>query len=143
MVDMQPYFALEKDIIPQCKREIKKAIAGKEYIIFLEFNNCGVTDDALIKMIIGYSNCSIISKCDNDGSFAIIKEMKEENLKYTHFKVCGVYTDQCVLSTVRGLNGKLKQCTIEIIQDAVKTIPLDTHMRALENMKQMPRVWLS
>ena len=142
IIDMQPYFACIKQILTTCKEEIKKAIKNTNHIIFLEFAGCGVTDNELILLMIekGYSNYSIVSKNQNDGSTAIAATVKPEHADLTKFKVCGVYTDRCVFDTVRGLLRVFPGCSIEVVKDAVRTSEALIQMEYLHKMRELASV---
>jgi hypothetical protein len=141
VVDMQPYFSCEKQILQTCKREIKKAIAANNHIVFLEFTNCGVTDNELMLMMIekGYSNYSIVSKNQNDGSLAIADKIKPGIANLSSFRVCGVYTDACVFDTVKGLLKRFN-CNVEVVRDAVRTTDMFIQLDFLEKMSKLSSV---
>ncbi len=142
IIDMQPYFECEKQILETCKKEIKKAIDNKNHIIFLEYVDCGVTDNELMLLVIkkGYSNYSIVSKNKNDGSTAIAEQVKSEHVNLSSFRVCGVYTDQCVFDTVRGLLRVFPGCNVEVMKDAVRTRETLIQIEYLDRMQGLTSV---
>lgn len=140
VVDMQPYFsaANSRSVIKNCKREIEAAMLKRAAIIIVEFNNCGPSVKSLLNLVDGYDRLHFAHKDTDDGSAEVEKIIKDEGLAAKQLKVCGVNTDCCVQSTVRGLTARLPNATIEVIGDACNSD--FNHLVGLDRMKKMANV---
>jgi nicotinamidase-related amidase len=140
VIDMQPYFESSQGerVIANCQREIREARARKNYILFLEYENCGRTDQRLLNLVQGYPHTSIVIKADDDGSEEITKELRYKNFRRTRLRVCGVNTDICVFWTVVGLEVTMPNTQVEVVFDAC-----DSHVDhdgGIDRLKQLNNV---
>jgi nicotinamidase-related amidase len=123
IVDMQARFsaATKKIVQRNCQVEIRKAIKNNIPIVFLEFEDCGPTLRSLTDIVANanYSYAYKAVKPINDGSEHVLSLLRKKKLPRTDFRVCGVNTDCCVLSTVEGLDSKIaKKLKIEVVSKA-------------------------
>lgn len=123
VIDMQSEFQASNNrtTISACIVQIKEAIKNDCPIIFAEFVGFGPTHKRLTNLVKNYKHTYTILK--NRESAA-----PEFELALIHFKcpknirVCGVNTDQCVLSTVKDLSSThFLVREIEIVKDACNT----------------------
>jgi nicotinamidase-related amidase len=121
IVDMQPAFnAANRDrVVSNCFREILLAIKNDFPILFLEFDGYYNTHQKLMGAVksSGYANYYVRLKNEDDGSDQIRRVVFDHALP-KNFRVCGVNTDCCVASTVKGLAARYPDSIIEVIADA-------------------------
>lgn len=131
---MQPNFhsANGKRVFKNCIREIKQAVIDSADIIFLEFSFYGPTHPELTD--VAGPNYYVQSKTMDDGSAEVEAQVRAKRLP-VHFKVCGINTDCCVASTVRGLTARFPRSTIEVVADACDSDWY--HNRGLNEMKKL------
>jgi nicotinamidase-related amidase len=134
VVDMQPGFtsACRKRVRINCLREVRKAYEAGAFIIFLELDGYQSTFFDLLSAAEGHF--IILDKFSDDGSKEVEREVRR-NKRSTNFKVCGINTDCCVASTVRGLTARFPMSTIEVIADACDSD--HQHHAGLQTMKQL------
>ena len=117
IVDMMPYFptswvrSLKTEIIKQ----IKELNVEKDYVMVVEYNNCGKTHYDILNAV-RHSGCfySIITKQYNGGGKEILNECKKVGLHDRHFRLCGVNKSACILETAIDLRRNCKKATIEV-----------------------------
>lgn len=141
IIDMQPYFdhnGVVDKIINACKKEVIKAIEKEMRIVFVEWVDVGATHIELRKLTENYDKLSIVTKDDNDGSQVIVNEIGK---RYDCFRICGVYTGECVMETIEGLVDLCPNVNIEVVASAVNSFNNDTSIQrwALDKMKELPR----
>lgn len=134
VVDMQPNFnsANGKRVRENCLREVKAAVIAGADIIFLEFSFYGPSHSDLTEA--AGKNYYVQSKTLDDGSAEVESQVRAKRLP-VHFKVCGINTDCCVASTVRGLTARFPRSTIEVVADACASDWY--HNRGLNDMKSL------
>lgn len=125
IVDMQEAFgaALNAITIRACLKEIKLAINRKAPIVFLEWDGCGPTLKDLLDAVKNYELGQRTIKYADDGSAATINLLRNMQLDpdSLDYRICGVNTDYCVASTVKGLRKRLKKSRIEVAWPACNT----------------------
>lgn len=150
IIDMQPEFeaANGKRVYNSVLREIKRAIEKRAAIIFVEYGNLSTlhtkTRRGLRFAASHYDRVFDVIKFQNDGSVPIMDCIKRNRLSH-HIKVCGVNTDACVISSVRGMNkASKKKAKIQVIADACATANwgtiYDGHEYGLRQMSHLPNV---
>ena len=140
VVDMQQDFnaANGKSVVSNCKKVIKQAMLDDASIIFLEYNGCGPTKYELFNLTDGYANTYVDIKDEDDGSLEVAVLIRKHKLNKNHIKVCGVNTDCCVASTVRGLTSRFLNANIEILASACASDW--NHPSGLSALRKMPNV---
>jgi nicotinamidase-related amidase len=151
IIDMQEGFlsALESDIkhtaIQNCAVLVERAINHDEPIIFLEWNdgvNIGgegafkATTPELLDLTKDYKNRYTIYKKQQDGSDKVQLVVKHHKLNAEIIKICGIFTDQCVLSTVFGLIDKFKTSKVLVYETAVATSSSYSHEYGVKEMSR-------
>lgn len=123
VVDMQPDFeaACCLDAVVGVTEQIIYAKHHKWPIVLVEYEGCGATHDAIVKLLKGYKNKARISKCDDDGSREVIRCLQRRSFPRHHLRVCGVNADCCVYLTVEGLLDRLESSLIELAKSACAT----------------------
>lgn len=138
VVDMQPTFhAANGDrVVSNCFREILLAIKNDFPIIFLEFDGYYDTHKKLMGAVknAGYANYYVRIKNQDDGSDHIQRVVSDHSLP-KNFRVCGINTDCCVASTVRGLAARYPSANIDVIADACSSDWY--HQRGLEDIRSL------
>jgi hypothetical protein len=104
VVDMQITFRASEEVMQGVIREIRKSRTKKEWIVILEYDQCGRTATRILKELWHYSRVIRMVKYIDDGSIAVFHAMRRKNIRPKHIKVCGVNTSACISKTVEGLN---------------------------------------
>lgn len=119
-----------------CAREIKKAIRDKAAIIFVEFEGHGTTLPVLTDLVkkARYHRSFHVLKGMDDGSNKIQYCIMKKHLPRLNMRVCGVNTNYCVKSTVKGLSQKFEHSTIRVIGDACNATTSWGHRDGLEEI---------
>jgi nicotinamidase-related amidase len=149
VVDMQGGFETsnrDQDVVDNVKKLIEKSIKKNKKIIFLEYEDQGLTLDCLTELCSNYPHKFFVTKYENDGSQSILEFLKEKKIDKDHLKkisVCGVNTAFCVKSTVEGLRN-LSDSSLKIIVegDACNSMDftLDEQEIAFAQMSQLENV---
>jgi nicotinamidase-related amidase len=143
IIDMQTKFdAAHSDYTQSyCVKEIKKAIKLNAVVIFVEYNNSGDTVKLLTDVVkkAKYDKAFTIVKYDDDGSQVIDKFLKKKRFPRTHYRVCGVNTDACVIETVYGLSDMYsKKPLIEVVKKACNS--QYCHQEGIDEMMDIKNV---
>lgn len=119
VIDMQDIFrsATHMNPLVGVTREVMTAIAKRQYILYVEFDEAR-TLTPLLNLVKGYRKFGKVMKRFSDGSGEIIKCLKRKNFPFKKLRVCGVNSDACVLDTVNGLLKKLPNSKIEVVKNA-------------------------
>jgi nicotinamidase-related amidase len=141
VVDMQAsfYTANGERIQKNCIREINKAIKDKAHIVFVEYEHHGPTLSRLTEVVqqAHYRKVHCILKAGDDGSYEIREYLLARHLPRLSFRVCGVNTNWCVLSTVAGLREIIPNSQIKIVADACACHSTKSHTTGLSCLKKM------
>lgn len=123
VVDMQSAFeaACSFDVVVGVTEQILYAKQQQWPIVILEYEGCGETHEALIKLLKNYRHKARIKKFDNDGSIEVIRCIRRRNFPHNRLRVCGVNADCCVYETVEGLINRLEFSQVELAKDACGT----------------------
>lgn len=123
VVDMQPGFeaACSFDVLVGVTEQILYAKQQQWPIILLEYEGCGDTHDALVKLLKNYRHKARIKKCDDDGSLEVVRCIQRRKFPYNRLRICGVNADCCVYVTVEGLLCRLESSQIELAKTACGT----------------------
>lgn len=107
VIDMQNEFPAARDsaTIRNCEQEVCRAVKDNAYIIFARYISCGKTNPVLTRLVDRrkYPHYTHVCAKLNDKSVSILKAMYRNNIVTHKVCVCGVNTDVCVYSTVKGL----------------------------------------
>lgn len=128
IIDMQPEFkaAKGKRVYNAVMCEIKQAIKKRAAIVFVEFGNYNEvphtrTRKGLRLATSKYDRVFTTVKLQNDGGDKIMNMIVKNNLS-RKIRVCGVNTDACVVSSVRGMvRASEKKVKINVIADGCAT----------------------
>ena len=120
---MQPYFdsANEPWLLNNVLAEIKKARNNSDYIIVLEYIDCGETHPDIVKSCEGYSRYYHEVKSSQSGAPNILCIMRENNIQADHFIIVGVETESCILETVEGIVHKIPKSKVTVVADAINS----------------------
>jgi len=120
VVDMQNMFeaASDPNTVIGVAHEILQAKERNGGIILLEYEDCGRTHKGYSLLLKGYRRKSRITKGDDDGSVEVVRAARRRCFNLDHLRVCGVNADCCVVSTVLGLLGHLRESRIEVVKNA-------------------------
>jgi nicotinamidase-related amidase len=140
VIDMQREFeaSLQKRVQKHCIKEITEAKSRGYAIILVEYVGYGHTLPKLFKIVDDYHRAFISRKCRDDGSDGVSNLIKSNHL-HSNLRICGVNTDACVLSTVRGLTKKMKRAKIHVVANACGT-GWGNHQGGLDDMKNYKNV---
>ncbi len=144
VVDMQSDFLVgftddsvpnKTAVINNCKKAITKAMKNNNPIIFLEFEYFGKTIKELRDLVKGYKLKYTKIKEARDGSFKIKSVIDEFGLSPKYLKITGIWSDQCVVSTVMGLRNFYPDSHISIISSAIGAQTETQQKWGLEQMR--------
>jgi nicotinamidase-related amidase len=143
IIDMQPYFVdglLHKRVEPlitNIQREIRRAVSLREWVLLVEYEDCGETDPRITESLRHYSRVAVATKQDDDGSIEILAGLAP---RPNELRITGINSHACVLKTVRGLSGR-GTSDIQVIADCTdSTAGHKRHRRALWEMSRMKYV---
>ena len=142
VIDMQPDFYPSDKVISNCRKQIKDAIKKSIDIIFVEYKSFGPTLTDLKEPIkkAKYGRVSTRTKTRMDGSLQVKNIVSKLRHKVDSLVCCGIFTDQCVYSTVKGLNKRLPTARIEVVAKACASDFPSYHIKGLANMRKLPNV---
>src|SRR6185503_11574024 len=103
VIDVQPGFAPGrfKSLIEECGREINRAKRSNSGIILLECDKHGRTVGELRRLLDDYPFYSIVTKTGEDGGIECIDNIFHQKYSNKNIRVCGIFADMCVKSTVQ------------------------------------------
>ena len=138
VVDMQDDFLVHfqddgANLVDRCKRLIKLASKRGWSIVFLEFNDCGETVHELTSAALNENHCNVFfaTKDMRDGSKQV-ETLVWKNELPTDFVVCGIFTEQCVISTVKGLHVRMPESKIALAWEACGAGSAVGHYRKMQ-----------
>ena len=101
-------------------RQIADARTRGAGIVVVAIKGFGPTLPRIKDALKGYEKVSYTTKKGRDGSLCVWRRSWERDFNYMSFIVCGVYIDECVAMTVRGL---LKRgLRVQVIRAACNSI---------------------
>lgn len=121
IIDMQTGFVLSdnRTLVSNCRREIKNAIKNEWAIIFVEYKGLGRTIGELRSLTKKYPWVTTVVKNSDDGGIDILDTIFEKGYSNCRIRICGIYAELCVKSTVISLRKFLpKTSKITIVKDA-------------------------
>ena len=159
-IDIQECFVLRErhyyqQMIDHAMKQCSLAMKRRDNIIFVEFDMDGYYDDIysstpidldptlheLVKLTDGYSKRFFVRKHDQDGGKEVFALLKAKRIAASNIRVCGVYTDQCVHSTVQSLTKMLPKSTIKIVRGATSSgsHAKENEIKAFEKLSSLSR----
>lgn len=135
---MQPYFSecIDTMMIKNIKKQIRQSIKRNEYIILIEYSYLNSTIKDINNLLKCYYKTIRLVKNEDDGSREIENYLWAHDLIDCNFKVCGVKTDYCVLSTVEGLSQRFPKSKITVLPDCCNSNV--NHYLGLARIQQIP-----
>jgi len=129
IIDIQNNFMMPEydGILMKIKKMINDAIRDTAYIVFAHYGKSIVTKEdhpestvwAMLKLVESYEYVSYVNREHRNKAPVIIPVIDMMSLDERIIKVCGLYTDQCVHDTIRGLLRTLPDTfKIELFADA-------------------------
>jgi hypothetical protein len=105
IIDMQEQFdaSRDKNTIRTIQKMITDAKRDGAFIIIAHYMRCGQTRPEIRKMIQGYPYADSCYSNQDDKSQAIYTKLLRYGIQTDIFKICGVNTEACVMSTIFGL----------------------------------------
>jgi hypothetical protein len=109
----------KSDLIADVVHEVKAARKNEERIILVELSRKynGKTSNSIVDALIGY-HYYVVEKSGMDGSGVIHYLADVQNDPHVSFRVCGIFTDQCVAETVIGLRKHFPKAPISVVSKA-------------------------
>jgi nicotinamidase-related amidase len=114
IIDVQKGYPVKKPLVTRLVKHVKAARKSHVPVLVVEIRGYGPTDPAVMQELAGYDKVQVVQKRDCDGSREIASALGPNGPK--RLRLCGLYTDDCVDKTARGLY--LKGFDIEIIEEA-------------------------
>ena len=113
VVDVQCGFEAASKVIDACRKLIIEKVNLHEPIFIVEYLGFGETYGELTRPLMKYPQAYFLRKNDMDGSLEVYNACSRANLPQhiSHFDVCGVYKNDCVLATVLGMLGRFSDKT--------------------------------
>jgi nicotinamidase-related amidase len=111
-------------------------------IVFVEYYDFGPTVECLKEPIHNskYEKVSTTIKGEWDGSLEVISEIDKLDHEISGVRFVGIYTDQCVHATVKGLQNRLPKTSIEVVAEACEAMDDEMHERGISSIKMLPNV---
>lgn len=127
VVDVQPNFLHGHDpgYLDKVVAVVREARAQNRLILLLEHNGAGQTHERIRGVLDGYEHHSYLTKWNWGGSLQVEIELTHRKIQPTGFEVCGLYSEQCVVSTTDGL------------LDRYVGVPVDIKAAACLNLQSM------
>ena len=141
IIDMQPDFTAANDNSVQryIRRLVRTAIFDRAYIVVAQYKGYGETVPSIMRLLHGYPHRGICQASRDDKSIVITRLLKGRRARAQYFKICGVNTDACVYSTVKGLHRRSRQ-PLYVVGRACHTANEYMHTVALRAMLNMRKV---
>jgi len=166
IIDMQPDFIYRHEQFPgygktidAVKEEIVAAKKRNDYIVFVEYcsesrstrgmfnrfpSKHAPTLPELLDLTANYPNKVFAYKKTNDGGEEVVAALNYYAISKLHLRVCGVYTNACVRSTVSTISDELPNSSIKVIKGATCAPQGDAWHQGygLSMMKDLSNVWI-
>lgn len=116
VVDAQDQYLHEADgaYIDRVAAAMAVARGDNDLILLLEYQGRGQTHRRILEALDGYPNFCRLTKYGWCGALQVEIELSARKIKPAHFRVGGLFSEQCVLSTVDGLFFRFPQASIEV-----------------------------
>ncbi len=121
VVDVQPYFKYsgEERFLAAVEKEIVRAVNAGLPVILVEFAGFGDTYDRLRRHLRGYPLFERVTKNRRDGSLEVLEACRERGFATSFFRMCGLYTFECIAETAEGLAKNEPGCRIHLVKEAL------------------------
>lgn len=141
VIDMQERFgsASNPKTVAACQKLIADSMLKSNPIIMVEYSMNGSTLPVLTSMVENYEPKFRIHKSQDDGSGVIQDCLDRCKVIPRKLIVCGVNTNFCVLSTVKGLHRSRHNYHIDVVEDACHD-QWGEHANGILAMKHLSRV---
>ncbi len=142
IIDVQPKFdgSRNERMLRGVKAEVIKAKDLNNPIIVVEYKDWGPTCPSIRKVIGDYWRACTITKLKTGGAKEVNSVLRNM-LDGHNIRICGIYTDVCVLATVRGLNRSKNINSIKVVEDACATgFGNNLHTTAIKKMGRFKNV---
>lgn len=116
IIDVEEYFNPPTDFVERILLQIHRAKKQNYHIVPVRLYDKYVPN--LIQEI-GDHPHTLVKKFGQGGGQEILEALKQKEIIPLQIKVCGLYTDMCVLDTVVQLRAKLTPERVDVIEDAV------------------------
>ncbi|MBY0359625.1 MAG: hypothetical protein K2W82_16590 [Candidatus Obscuribacterales bacterium] len=116
VVDAQDQYLHEADgaYIDRVAAAVAAARGDNDLILLLEYQGRGQTHRRILEVLNGYANFCRLTKYGWCGALQVAIELSARKIKPTNFRVGGLYSEQCVLSTVDGLFFRFPSVSIAV-----------------------------
>lgn len=143
IIDMQTKFnsSNDKNTISEVNKLILQAKTDKAFIVIAQYMNFGKTHKEFNTLVKKYKPhaYAIANQCDK--SRAIETKLLSHRARAPFIKVCGVNTDACVQSTVKGLcKIIMPDMKIQVVKNACNACCNVCHRNGINIMSKLPNV---
>lgn len=157
VIDMQVRFIdhdMYKDCIQGVVNQVQLAKYRNDHIVIVEYDASQTelvtsstskdwpTTSVVNNLLLEYKKACYVSKKNNDGGVEVLQAMRTRNIPHDILRVCGVYANWCVRSTVETLAAHLKKSQINLIDNAIACAAADINSKseALLNLRKFKNV---
>jgi len=137
IIDMQSEYEIteSKPLLNNIIKHIQRAIKRKNPVIIVELRDMGLTKPEIMNALSGYSNYETVIKDKEDGSKEIQNILlKRWDIQKCLVNVCGIFSDDCIAYTVRGLIDK--GFSVNVIEEACASSQND-HESAMWSLNKL------
>lgn len=139
VIDMQTGFKLSsnENLLHSIIAKIEEIKNDHGYIVFLEMEKSGPTQNVLKDHVQGYPRFYSRERYLMNGSKEIIELIKKEEMILDEIIFAGIHTHACVESTIKGMYGEFrKRIPLILYVPGTNASYYDDHISALERMKK-------
>jgi len=114
IIDVQKDYSVKQPLVTRLVKHVKAARKSHVQVLVVEIAGMGPTDPTVMQELAGYDKVKVVQKRDCDGSREVVSALGPNHHK--RLRLCGLFTDDCVDKTAKGLYQK--GFDIEIIEEA-------------------------
>jgi len=114
IIDLQKDYPVKPAMVTRVVKHVKAARKSQVPVLVVEIRGFGPTNPTVMQELAGYDKVKVVQKRNCDGSREIVSALGPNGPK--RLRLCGLFTDDCVDKTARGLYRK--GFDIEIVEEA-------------------------
>jgi nicotinamidase-related amidase len=114
IIDVQKDYSVKPAMVTRLVKHVRAARKSQVPVLIVELSGQGPTDPTVMQELAGYDKVKVVQKRDCDGSREVVSALGPNGHK--RLRLCGLFTDDCVDKTAKGLYRK--GFDIEIVEEA-------------------------